>query len=151
MNDEDLKKCQAQCEEYLNGWKRAKADFVNYQKDEAKRLEEIAKFGNWELTRDLIAVLDSFDLAIAALEKDGKAEKGVYLIRGQLEDVLRNRGLEKIEVKAGQVFDPAFHEAVGETESDQPGGAVAEEISSGYLLNGRVIRPARVKLVKSKM
>lgn len=148
MENEELKKCQAEREEYLNGWKRAKADLINYQKDEAKRFEEVVKFSNWELVRDLITVLDSFDLAIAALEKDGKVEKGVYMIRSQLEDVLRKKGLERIAVNIGKPFDPSLHEAIGEVASDQPIGTVAEEIERGYLLNGRVVRPARVKLAK---
>lgn len=112
--NEELKKCQSERDEYLNGWKRAKADLINYQKEEAKRFEEVVKFGNWELVRDLITVLDSFDLAIAALEKDGKVEKGVYMIRAQLEDVLRKKGLERIVVNIGQPFDPSLHEAIGE-------------------------------------
>ena len=146
----DLEGLKKQCEEYLNGWKRAKADLINYQKDEQKRLDDIVKFSNWDLVRDLVTVLDSFDLAITALEKEGKVEKGVYMIRGQLEDALKRRGLERIPVTVGQPFDPSLHEAIGEVESDQPVGAVAEEIERGYLLSGRVIRPARVQLSKSK-
>ena len=146
----DLEGLKKQCEEYLNGWKRAKADLINYQKDEQKRLDDIVKFSNWDLVRDLVTVLDSFDLAIVALEKEGKVEKGVYMIRSQLEDALKRRGLERILVTVGQTFDPSLHEAIGEVESDQPVGAVAEEIERGYLLSGRVIRPARVQLSKSK-
>src|SRR3989338_6394555 len=127
-----------------------KSGSINYQKDEQKRLEEIAKFSNWDLVRDLVTVLDSFDLAITALEKEDKVEKGVYMIRGQLEDALKRRGLERIPVTVGQPFDPSLHEAIGEVESDQPVGAVAEQIERGYLLSGRVIRPARVQLSKSK-
>lgn len=150
---EKLKKCEQEKDEYLNGWKRAKADFVNYQKDEAKRLEELLKFGQADLIKDCVAILDSFDLAIVSLEKDdsgssGIAMKGIYMIRAQLEEILKKRGLERITVSAGKQFDPSLHEAIGEMESDQPAGAVAEEIERGYLLNGKVIRPARVKISK---
>ena len=145
---EKLKKCEVEKDEYLNGWKRAKADFINYQKDEAKRFEEAIKFANWDLVRDLITVLDSFDLAIVVLGKE--VEKGIYLIRNQLEDVLRKRGLEKIMIPVGQKFDPTLHEAISEVESDQPAGTIVEEVERGYSLNGRVIRPARVKITKSK-
>lgn len=150
QSEEELKKCQTDRDEYLNGWKRAKADLINFQKDEVKRLEEAIKFGNWDLVRDLITVLDSFDLAIAALEKNGPVEKGVYMIRHQLEDALRKRGLERIIISTGQPFDPALHEAIGEIESSKPSGAIAEEVERGYLLSGRVIRPARVKLSKGQ-
>ena len=100
------------------------------------------------IVRDLITILDSFDLAIAALEKDGKAEKGLYLIRSQIEDTLKNYGLERLMVSAGQVFDPSVHDAVAVIESNEPSGTVIEEVERGYLLNGKLVRPARVKVAK---
>ncbi|HEY4475847.1 MAG TPA: nucleotide exchange factor GrpE [Candidatus Paceibacterota bacterium] len=145
-----LENCQKERDEYLNGWKRAKADLINDQKDEAKRFEELLKFGSADLIKDFIPVLNNFDLALSVLEKDGKAEKGVYMIRTQLEDVLRKRGLEKMAVSAGNNFDPSLHEAIGEIESEHQAGTVALIIENGYTLNGRVIRPARVKLAKGK-
>lgn len=144
-----LKKCEAERDEYLNGWKRAKADLINYQKDEVKRFEELAKFSNWELVKDLISVLDGFDFAT-------DLPKGALLIRQQLEEILKRQGLEKIPVQIissggmAQQVDPAFHEVVGEVESDHPAGTIIEEVVRGYVLNGRVIRPAKVRVVKSK-
>ena len=84
------------------------------------------------------------------LEQEAKAEKGIYMIRAQLEDLLRKRGLERMVIAIGSQFDPNLHESVGEVEAAQPPGAIAMEIERGYLLNGRVLRPARVKLSKSK-
>lgn len=146
---EKLERCEKDKDEYLNGWRRAKADLINYQKDEAKRLEELLKFGNIDLIRDFIPVLDSFDLALSVLEKEGKAEKGIYMIRAQLEDVLKKRGFERMMVSVGSPFDPNLHESVGEIESSEPTGSIAMEVERGYLLNGRVVRPARVKLSKT--
>jgi len=152
----DLEELKKQCEEYLNGWKRAKADLINYQKDEQKRLEEIAKFSNWDLVRDLVTVLDSFAALERSMEGEPRPDRlgrdlaGLLMIRSQLEDALKRRGLERITVIAGQAFDPSLQEAIGEAESDKPVGTVAEEIERGYLLSGRVIRPARVKLSKGK-
>lgn len=145
---EKFEKSEREREEYLNGWKRAKADFINFQKDEAKRFEGVVKFSNQDLILELIPVLDSFDLGIAALEKNGPVEKGIYIIRAQLEDVLKKRGVEKIGVKAGQPFDSAFMEAVATVESELTPGSVVEEVERGYLLNGKVIRPVRVKVAK---
>lgn len=141
---------EKECREYLNGWKRAKADLINYQKDEAKRFEEIMKFGFADLIKDFIPVLDSFDFAISVLEKEDRSERGVYMIRSQLEDVLRKRGFEKMNVSLGEPFDPKMHESVGEIESGHPDGSIAAVIENGYLLNGRVVRPARVKISKTK-
>jgi molecular chaperone GrpE len=143
--------CEQEREEYLNGWKRAKADLINYQKEEAKRLEEFAKFSSLRVLEDLIPVLDSFDLAISMMEKEGTTEKGVYMIRTQLEDVLKKQGLERVPFQAGALFDPKLHESVGEIESTHPPGTLAEEIERGYSMQGRVVRPVRVKLAKGKI
>lgn len=148
-NNQANEELKQKIEEYLNGWKRAQADLINYKKDENKRFEETVKFGNVLLLGDLLAVLDSFDLAITALEKLGQAEKGIYIIKGQLEDVLKKHGLEKLAVSAGQLFDPDRQEAIAEIEnSGKPPNTIVEEIEAGYLLNGKLIRPARVKVAK---
>jgi len=147
---DELSKCQKERDDYLDGWKRVKADLINYKKDEAKRFEAIVKFSNEALIKELINVLDSFDLALVALEveEDKKTQKGLYLIRQQLEDILRQNGLERIIVSVGQSFDPALQEAVATVESDKPSGTIIEEVERGYLLNGKLIRPARVKVSK---
>lgn len=145
---DELQKCQKEKDEYLDGWKRAKADLSNYKKDEAKRFEQILKFANEGLIRELIAVLDSFDLGLVSLEREGEAPKGIYMIRAQLEDVLKQVGLAKIVVSIGQQFDPVYHEAIVSVESDKPSGIILEEVEKGYLLNGKLIRPARVKVAK---
>lgn len=151
---EDLKKkleeCERQRDEYLAGWQRARADFSNYRKDEALRFEEMARFASENLIKDLIPVLDSFDLGIATLEKSGNVDKGIYMIRAKLEDVLRERGLERVKVEIGKPLNPEIAEAIIEVESEGESGIVLEEIEPGYKLNGKVIRPARVKVSKQK-
>lgn len=145
----ELSELEKKAEDYLNGWKRAQADSINYKKDEAKRLEEAIKFGNVMLMQDLLAVLDSFDLAIAALEKTGPLDRGVYMIKSQLTDALKKHGLERLVVLVGQVFDPALQETVAEIEnSGSPPNTVVEEIGAGYILNGKLIRPAKIKVAK---
>jgi molecular chaperone GrpE len=135
-------------DEYLAGWQRAKADFINYKKEEMSHLEEIARYGSEDLIRDLIAVLDNFDLGLRSLEKGGPVEKGVYLIRTQIEDILKKRGLIKIDIKAGDVFDPATAEALAEIVADKPAGTVVDVIEPGYRLHEKVLRPARVIVSK---
>jgi molecular chaperone GrpE len=135
-------------QQYLEGWQRAKADFENYKKDEMKRLQTILMSANEQLIKEQLMVLDSFDLALASMEKEGKAEKGMYLIRSQFEDTLKKFGLERVVVSVGKPFDPSLHEAVASVKSDQESETVVEEIERGYLLNGKLIRPARVKVSK---
>jgi hypothetical protein len=77
----ELEEIKKQRDEYLSGWQRAKADFINYKKEEMKHLEEVARYGNVDLIKDMISVLDNFDLGLRSLEKAGPVEKGVYLIK----------------------------------------------------------------------
>ena len=147
--EEKLAECQKQSEEYLNGWKRAKADFINLKKDEDKRFEEVMKYGNSELVKELIDVLDSFDLAT-------DLPKGALLIRQQIEEILKKQGLERIPIQIvssggiAQQADPNFHEVIEEIESTEPPNTILEEIVKGYTLYGRVVRPTKIKVAKEK-
>ncbi len=139
-------KFEKEKEEYLSGWKRAKADYINLQKDEAKRMEEIIKFANSELIKELLVVLDSLELSIIAT-KDSEAKKGIEIIYSQLEQILKKQGLERIK-SLGEKFDPAIHEAMLQEESEKESGTVIEEIVSGWKLNEKIIRPTKVKVSK---
>lgn len=148
-----LRACEQERKEYLDGWQRAKADLINYKNDEGKRLEDIGRFITGGLLRDILPVLDSFDLALQSFSAQGgqqatgnQMEQGVLMIRSQLLDVLQKRGVAHIQVQLGETFDPEKHESIGEIESLHPAGSIAEEVQKGYMLAGRVIRPARVRL-----
>ncbi len=145
---EELKQCAAERREYLEGWQRAKADLINYKKDEAKRFDELLKFAAEGVIAEVVPVLDSFDLALQH-DMPKEVEKGIVMIRSQLEDILRRRGLEVMQ-PLGQKFNPEFHESLGELESEREEGVVVEVLQHGYLLNGKVVRPARVKISKRK-
>lgn len=133
-------------DEYLAGWQRAKADFINYKKDEAERMGRMARYATEDIMSELIVVVDNFDLAISNLEKQGEIDKGIHMIRSQLLDMLKKRGLERITIQPGSPFDPATSEAISEVSSDLAEGLVVEEVSAGYSLHGKVLRPARVKV-----
>ncbi|MBI4225221.1 MAG: nucleotide exchange factor GrpE [Candidatus Sungbacteria bacterium] len=152
---EKLRVCEEEKKGYLDGWQRAQADAVNYKKDEGKRLEDLGRFITQSMLSDLLPVLDSFDLALQSFSASGgqqtvhsQIEQGVLMIRSQLTDVFKKRGVVQIEVTPGEEFNPEKHESIGEVESDKPAGTVAEEVQKGYMLAGRVIRPARVRLAK---
>lgn len=148
QSGDELAQCQKEKKEYLEGWQRAKADLLNYKKDEGKRFESFMEFAMASLVQEILPVLDSFDLSLGHLTPE--AEKGVLLIRYQLEDVLKKSGLEQIKIEIGEVLNPEKHEAVGETESEKPTGTIAEITQKGYLFRGRVLRPVRVKISKGK-
>lgn len=137
-------------DEYLAGWQRTKADFINYKKEEMKHLEDMARYGSEELIKDLVGVMDNFDLGLRTMEKAGPVERGIYLIRSQIDDILKKRGLVKVEIKPGDDFDPMIAEAMTEVSSEQPPGTIVEEVEPGYRLHDKILRPARVILSKGK-
>lgn len=149
---ETLNECEKLRDEYLAGWQRQRADFLNYQKEVGRKMEEIVKFANEELIGELLLVLDSFEIALNSLEIEGLTETekrivhGLELIKNQLEDILRKKGLEEIKAE-GEIFNPEFHEAVEEINGEAE-GRIAEVVIKGYQLNGKVIRPAKVKVIR---
>lgn len=145
---EEFEKISKERDEYLDGWRRSKADLINYKKEEFKRLEEMAKFSNEDLIKELVSVLDSIDLGMLALEKIGPVEKGFYMIRSKLEDIMKRRGLVKIKVEVKDKFNPLNQEAIAAIDGEGESGSVAEEVEAGYMMYDKVLRPARVKLFK---
>ena len=148
-SETEEEKIKREREEYLDGWKRAKAEFINYKNDELKRVSEIVRFAGEDIAHDMVEILDSFDLCIASLSVDNQSlAKGIYMIRTQLEDALKRKGMERIIVSVGHQFDPGLHEAISTVQSDKPPGIVIEEIEKGYMWNGKLLRPARVVVSK---
>jgi molecular chaperone GrpE len=149
--EEKLKECQKVREEYLAGWQRSRADFLNYKKQEMERLKEILEYGFQELILKILPVLDNLEKAEAQVPldfKDNEWVKGISQIRSQLQDFLRKEGVEEIKT-IGKKFDPNFHEALEKIEKEnKESGEVIEEIQKGYTLNNKVIRPAKVKITK---
>lgn len=153
--NEELVKLKSERDKYLNDWQKARADLINYKKEEEARLREVIKFANERLIKELIAVLDNFDLAIQSLEiidNTGVREKylkGILLIKNQLEDLMKKEGLEEIKVEKGALPDLTYHEIVSEIETSEVlPGRIAEIFQKGYLFNGKLIRPVRVAVAK---
>lgn len=131
----ELEVCQKQRDEYLNNWKKERANLLNYKKDEAKRIEEFARFANEDLLMEAIEVLDDLELASKEIKNEGLSS-----VVNKFNDLLRKYSVERI--KTDIVFDPLLHEAVS-TEDE---GDKLEEVRAGYKMYGKVIRPARVKI-----
>lgn len=136
-----LKSCEKERGEYLAGWQRAKADLINYKKEQEHRITDYYKFANEGLILELLLVLDSFEEAL----KHDKNE-GIKQLYNQLKNILKSNGVEEIKA-VGEKFNPEFHESTGEVKGKKQ-GVVVEEIQKGYKLNNKVIRPSRVKISK---
>lgn len=139
----ELTECRKEKEEYLFGWQRARADFINYKKDEEKNREEFAKFAAKSILYDVLNVLDSIDVALKRSESGGLQE-----IKKQFLEILKRNGVEVVGVGPGVKFDPAEHESVAENEveSAHMDGVIIEELQKGYKLFNRVLRPSKVKV-----
>ena len=146
-----LEESEKKAAEYLTGWQRARADFLNYKKEEMARIGEFLKYATEEFILKILPILDNFNVAMKKLPENLKNEenvKGMLQIKTQLQDFLKNQGLEEIKT-VGERFDPNLHEVVGAVEmEDKEPGMIVEEIQKGYKLYGKVIRPAKIKINK---
>lgn len=126
---------------------RALAETDNVRRRAQRDREEYVKYAVESLARDLLPILDNFERAVAAARAAGDAARivdGVELIQRELLRVLERHGVTRYSA-LGQRFDPTRHEAVARVVSeDQPADTVVSEVAPGYLLNGRVLRPAMV-------
>lgn len=144
---EEIKKKR---DEYLEGWKRARADFVNYKKNEAARLSKARKDEKKKIILDLLEIVDNFYLAEKNIPDNEKNDylAGLLNIRKQMEKFLRDYGVEEIETVEKE-FDPNIHEAVAMVDSEKfKNNTIIEEVNKGYLLDGELLRPAKVKVAK---
>ncbi len=131
---------------------RLQAEFDNYRKRASRDRIEFVKFANEGLIIELLEILDNFERGIKAaeLKKDfDLLHQGVDMISKQLHVLLENKGLVRIK-SVGEKFNPHHHEAVEVIDGDKEEDSISEEMQAGYLLNGKIIRPSRVKVVKGK-
>ena len=150
---EELKAKAAKAEESWERLLRATADFENFKKRAARERQDAIKFANESLLRKMIAVLDNFDMALAAARdnQNNSAESlttGINMIHQQFKNALTEAGVEEIDA-AGKAFDPNWHEAVAQEETvELPEGQVLRQHRIGYKLRDRLIRPASVVVAK---
>jgi len=133
----------------MDGWKRERADFENYKKRQAEDKKELIAFSNLNLILELLPVLDNFYASTQHIPENQKKEAwlvGIMHIQHQLEKVLKDNGAEQIVVKVGDKFNPEIHEAMDNQEAKDKKyqNKVKKVLQTGYKINGKVIRPARV-------
>ncbi len=146
----ELEEIKKQRDEYLAGWQRERADLLNHKKDEVERMQELIKFANEEFLLRVFPIIDSFERAFRMIPEERKNDQvtqGFLQIQSQFNDFLKAQGVE--EVKTEGKFDPKLHEAIEEikVEGKSPGDIV-EVLEKGYTIDGKLIRPAKVKVAK---
>jgi len=148
-NLKELAEYKQKAADYLNNWKRTAADFENYKKRRDKEAQELVRFAQEITVVKMLPTLESLEQALKSAPQDERFKvwsDGALKIVQQLETVLLEMGIEKIKT-VGERFNPLLHEAVEMVEGGDP-EIITEEIQSGYKLNGKIIRPAKVKVAK---
>lgn len=141
-----------EAEEHRDRYLRAAAEFDNARKRAAREREEYTRYANESLLRELLPVLDNFERALQAARGEPAAAAvtaGVELTQRELLRVLEKFGVTSF-ASVGQPFDPERHEAIARVPAEgRPEGTVVDETARGYLINGRVLRPAMVTVSSS--
>jgi molecular chaperone GrpE len=149
---EQLKQARAEAAENLDGWQRARAEFANYKRrTDAERIELSATAGADVLAR-VVPIVDDFDRAAATLPNDLKDQpwvNGVMLVHRKLTSLLEQSNVKPIVIAPGDAFDPNRHEAITHEDSEKiESGHIIGEVTRGYTLGERVLRPAMVRVAK---
>lgn len=150
---EQLEKSEEKARELEDRLLRLAAEYDNYRKRTAREFEYLCQNANENLISKLLDTLDNFERALDSAKNSGDYEsfrKGVELIYTHLKELLEKEGLKEIEAVC-KPFDPNFHEAVTQCESEEhEEGVVADEMCKGYMLNEKLLRPSKVVVSKGK-
>lgn len=150
---EKLKKLEAEKQEYLTGWQRAKADLINARKRDEEDRREAVKYASEAVIADLIPVLDSFTMAMGNKEAWEKADKnwrmGVEYIYSQLIRSLTDHGLKELN-PVGEKYDHNHHEAISHepVADEKQDNTIVQVIQKGYSLNGKLLKVPKVKVAE---
>lgn len=131
---------------------RTAADFDNFRKRTRKDIEDAQRKGTERVLLEVLPVADNLERAVQAAQQSGDLNsvvEGVSMVLRFLEDALSRLGVERVQ-SLGQGFDPSLHEAVQQVESDQPAGTVVTEMTPGYRLSGKLLRPAMVAVARPR-
>ena len=148
---EQLAQCEKERDEYLGGWKRERADFLNYKKEEAERIQEWVAYAKEKMLLELLLIADSLEKAEQEISADAEHDsvvKGLVQTIGQIKSFLKKQEVEEIDAE-GKKFDPNVHEAVAQEEKEgMEAGNIIAVMQKGYMHKGKVLRAAKVKVAR---
>lgn len=144
---------QSQIDDLTNTLKRLQAEFENFKKRTEKDNINQIKSANASLIKELLPVLDSFELALKNNHEENpeisKFRKGLEMIYAQLFSILESQGVRIIDTK-NKTFDPYKHEVLMTKESDQPEGTILQDFQKGYMLDDKILRHSKVMIAGGK-
>jgi molecular chaperone GrpE len=152
--EEKLKTTEEEAKETYDRFLRVSAEFENYKKRSAREMDDFRKFANQSLLKEMLSVVDNLELAInsanANPKSDSSLKEGLDLTHKEIMRVFDKFNVKPIESK-GKSFDPTYHEAVMQEETEEyPENTVINEMQKGYLIHDRLLRPAMVVVAKPK-
>ena len=149
-HEEETKKLKAEIETLKNDYLRKQAEFQNFTKRKEKEVEELKKFSSEKIITQFLGSLDNFERAIESSIESKDFDsllKGVEMIVRNLKDIMTSEGVEEISTEGA--FNPEYHHAVGvETSDDKKEDEIVKVLQKGYMMKGKVIRPAMVIVCK---
>ncbi len=144
---EEIKKKASEYDALWDKYLRVCADFDNSRKRWEKERQEVVKFSNFKLIRDIIPIIDELEQAVKVVKKDTSLNKiceGIEITYKKLLGILNNYGVRSIRAE-GEKFNPYLHEIVGQKEvEDNQEHTIVEEVQKGYLLEDKVLRASKV-------
>jgi molecular chaperone GrpE len=148
-----LAAAQKQAQENYDRLLRVSAEFENYKKRNSREMQEVIKYANERMAKELLGVVDNLQRAIASAGQSGGGDpalvQGVELTLNETLKILERHHVTPIEA-VGQPFDPNFHQAMLQMETaDQPPNTVVQELQKGYRIHERLLRPALVAVSKA--
>lgn len=149
--EEVLAESRAEAQKNWDLYLRERAELENYRKRMQREKEDLARFANENLLREMLPILDNLERAVAHAEQEqeGGLLEGVQMTLEQFRKTLERLGVVPVAA-IGQPFSPDFHEAMGQLESsEQAPNTVVQEMQKGYTLNDRLLRPALVMIAKA--
>lgn len=152
MISEEEQATEVHLEDYINRIKQLQADFENYKKRVARERAELERIIEDRVILKFIPIYDNLERAFRNFNRNNDKDsfvEGMEKIFAGFRHLLENEGIEQVEA-LGQQFDPALHEALLAVESDKEPNIILEEFEQGYMRQGRLLRPSRVKVSKSK-
>lgn len=153
-SDDEISKEMKELLEYKDKFYYVAAEMENMKKRHERDMQSQIKYGNEKVLKGLLEVVDNLERTMMAIEND-EDEKvkniyvGVDMVKKQFLDVLKNNGLEQVDAE-GKIFDPNFHEAMAQQPAEgKEDQEIIQVYQHGYMLNGRLLRPAKVVVAKN--
>ncbi|MFB3815507.1 MAG: nucleotide exchange factor GrpE [Terriglobales bacterium] len=145
----ELQQLRAERDQLLDRLARAQAEFENARRRAAREQQDYRDYALSDAIRSLLPILDSFDRALASKTSGEEFRSGMELIGRQLHDALGKLGVTEIDAQ-GQPFDPTVHEAIEVVDTTEvPDHHVLQQLQRGYMLKGRLLRPAMVRVARN--